>query len=276
MGLNVTKILNKRVWTGEEVGKLLMASLTHDIKHSAEPDHKPLFDQKDYARMSSNLKTQRDCFILHVYSTLYESLMTLFNKSQLLIQQILHGYYRYLTHIHICTYAELEQSRIQACKTDWKPILDGFTLEKLQNDEEFYDFTKREIIGCVKLMEHAYRYICAYNIVVETLGEVYSIDGIEALKQKGVSDAQGRFQAVNDLRTYLLNHLSGTQEEKRRKKEMLDEFLHPIEYRAWQLSPDAISSAKEHLKGIGFRNDAARELFQRELDAFIRNLAGMR
>lgn len=274
MKLDVEKMLKKKAWKGEEVGKLLMASLIHDIRHSKDADYKPLFKQSEFDAMAISLKTERDCYVLRVYSKLYESLAYLFNISQLYMQQVLHGCYRYMLHIYRCTYAELEQGQILEGNKEWKPILDEYYLDQLPKNKKYHDFLRSEMLGCVKIMKQAYRYIISYNLVVGILGKAYYIDEAEALKQTCISQVEERFEGINSLRSYLLENLSGTPKEKQLKKKMLDEFLLPLDYSAWQIPQDVISSAEKYLIGLKFSEDAAGAVFQRKLDSLVRKIAG--
>lgn len=274
MKLDVEKTLKKKALKGEEVGRLLMASLIHDIRHSEDADYKPFLEQSEFNAMASSLKTKRDCYVLKVYSKLYESLAYLFNKSQLYMQQILHGCYRYMLHIYRCTYAELEQGQILESKVEWKPIFDEYYLDQLPKNKKYHDFMRKEMLGCVRIIKLAYRYIISYNLVVGILGKAYAIDEAEALKQTCISQAEERFEGINSLRSYLLENLSGPPKEKQQKKKMLDEFLLPLDYSAWQIPQDVISSTEKYLSGLKFREDAASAVFQRKLDSLIRKIAG--
>ena len=48
MAKSIDSLLKKKGWSGEEVGKALIASVIHDVKHRGEPDFKPLFSQSDF------------------------------------------------------------------------------------------------------------------------------------------------------------------------------------------------------------------------------------
>ena len=67
----INRLLNKKGWTGVEVGKALVASIVHDIKHQSEPDYKPLFSQSDFDKMESSLSTERDYLAYGVYRDIY-------------------------------------------------------------------------------------------------------------------------------------------------------------------------------------------------------------
>jgi len=99
MARKIDRLLNKKGWTGVEVGKALVASIIHDIRHQSEPDYKPLFSQSDFEKMESSLNTERDYLAYGVYRDLYSGLIDAYNRGQGLYQQFYNGYYRYVMHL---------------------------------------------------------------------------------------------------------------------------------------------------------------------------------
>ena len=106
MARKIDSLLNKKGWTGVEVGKALVASIIHDIRHQCEPDYKPLFSQSDFDKMESSLNTERDYLAYGVYRDLYSGLIDAYNRGQGQHQQFYNGYYRYAMHLKDCTVAE--------------------------------------------------------------------------------------------------------------------------------------------------------------------------
>ena len=106
MARKIDSLLNKKGWTGVEVGKALVASIIHDIRHQSEPDYKPLFSQSDFDKMESSLNTERDYLAYGVYRDLYSGLIDAFNRGQGQHQQFYNGYYRYAMHLKDCVVAE--------------------------------------------------------------------------------------------------------------------------------------------------------------------------
>lgn len=102
MAMNIDRLLKKKSWTGEEVGKALMASTIHDIKHQANPDFKPLFSQADLERMEETLSTDEDYICYAVYRGLYSSVLDAYNRGQGLFQQFYHGYFRHSNTMLMC------------------------------------------------------------------------------------------------------------------------------------------------------------------------------
>lgn len=106
MARKIDSLLNKKGWTGVEVGKALVASIVHDIKHQSEPDYKPLFSQSDFDKMESSLSTERDYLAYGVYRDIYSGLIDAFNRGQGQYQQFYNGYYRYLMYLKDASMAE--------------------------------------------------------------------------------------------------------------------------------------------------------------------------
>lgn len=99
MARKIDSLLAKKGWTGEEVGKALVASLLNDIKNQGKADYEPLFTQKDFDKMESSLQTDKDFLAYGVYRDIYSSIVDTFNRGQGLYQQFYNGYYRYLMNL---------------------------------------------------------------------------------------------------------------------------------------------------------------------------------
>ena len=106
MAKSIDSLLKKKGWSGEEVGKALIASTIHDVKHQSEPDYKPLFSQSDFERMESSLSSDRDYTVYGVYRDLYSSIVDAFNRGQGLFQQFYNGYSRFTNYFYLCQQAD--------------------------------------------------------------------------------------------------------------------------------------------------------------------------
>lgn len=98
MARDIQTLLAKKGWTGEEVGKALIASLLNDIKYQGQ-EHNQLFSQADFDKMESSLNTNRDYLAYGVYSDIYRTIVDAYNRGQGLYQQFYNGYYQYLIHL---------------------------------------------------------------------------------------------------------------------------------------------------------------------------------
>lgn len=139
MARKIDSLLNKKGWTGVEVGKALVASIIHDIRHQSEPDYKPLFSQSDFDKMESSLNTEKDYLAYGVYRDLYSGLIDAYNRGQGQHQQFYNGYYRYAMHLKDCTVAEqtlqtaeltpyvMTQEQYNKLKEQRETTLKGFT-----------------------------------------------------------------------------------------------------------------------------------------------------
>lgn len=96
MARNIKSILGKKGWTGVEVGKALVASIIHDIKHHLDPDYKPLFSQSEFDMMESSLSTEKDYLAYGIYKDIYNGLIDAFNKRQWQYQIFYNGCHHYV------------------------------------------------------------------------------------------------------------------------------------------------------------------------------------
>lgn len=107
----INTLLNKKTWRGDELGKLLMSSLIHDVKQVREnKEPTPLFSQSDFEALERSLKTSTDYTAYGIYTDLYASIIDNYNRSQSQYQQFLQGYHRllhYFTDVQNAENAEL-------------------------------------------------------------------------------------------------------------------------------------------------------------------------
>lgn len=91
----INTLLNKKTWRGDELGKLLMSSLIHDVKQVREnKEPTPLFSQSDFEALEQSLKTSTDYTAYGIYTDLYASIIDNYNRSQSQFQQFLQSYHR--------------------------------------------------------------------------------------------------------------------------------------------------------------------------------------
>lgn len=106
MAKNIKTILNKKGWTGKEVGLALLMSLQHDIENKGNPKKKPLFSQEDFNRMVDSINTEYQYTHLKVYEGIYSAIVDSFNYNEAMKQQFYHGYFRYFLAIREAQRAE--------------------------------------------------------------------------------------------------------------------------------------------------------------------------
>lgn len=87
---SVNKLLNKKVWTGEEVGRAILIRLVDDL---ARPDQPPTITQADIDRMHSSLNTSAQRATYSFFSTLYDTLYDLGNMQRTSAEFFYHGHY---------------------------------------------------------------------------------------------------------------------------------------------------------------------------------------
>lgn len=106
----INRLLKKKGWTGEEVGKLLIASMLNDIKQLGQAEKTPLFSQKDFENMESSLTSDRDYVTYGVYRALYNSIIDSFNRGQGLYQQFYNGFSNLLSELREVQNADKAQA----------------------------------------------------------------------------------------------------------------------------------------------------------------------
>lgn len=96
MAKTLRAILNKKSWTGKEVGRALLLNLKHDIECTGKRFYKPLFSQDLYNRMVRSLTSDFEYTEYKVLETIYTGIVNCFNLNEANKQQFYSGYYRYL------------------------------------------------------------------------------------------------------------------------------------------------------------------------------------
>ena len=127
MTKSIKSLLSKKGWTGEEVGKALIASLLNDIRNIGKA-HDPLFSPADFERMEKSIETERDFLAYGIYRDIYNSILEAYNRGQGAYQQYHNGYYRLLAHLT----AVIRANDIEKHKTEYPLIM---TAEKYQRAE---------------------------------------------------------------------------------------------------------------------------------------------
>lgn len=138
---NIDKLLKKKGWTGEEVGKALIASLLNDIKHKGQ-EHELLFSQADFDKMESSLETNRDYIAYGIYRDIYNAVIDTFNRGQGLYQQFYNGFYRYMMYLTGAYHADEVLANVEAyplvmTEQQYK-TLERETLEQKKNYKESF------------------------------------------------------------------------------------------------------------------------------------------
>lgn len=110
----IDDFLDKKSWSGDEVGKALIASTIHDIKHQGDPDYEPLFSQSEFEKMENSLGTDDDYTVYGVYRDIYSSIIDAYNRGQGLFQQFYNGYSRYSNAMYACQQADEALKRAES------------------------------------------------------------------------------------------------------------------------------------------------------------------
>lgn len=99
------KLLKKKGWTGEEIGRLLINSLI-ESKASGDPDHQPSVSQTDFEKMVHTLSAKKDYDDYNFYTVLYNSLYVSGIALDGEHQQFKQAYRHYTDTLERCTNAE--------------------------------------------------------------------------------------------------------------------------------------------------------------------------
>ncbi len=99
----IKSLLKKKTWTGEEVGKLLFASLANDIKMQRGEADAPLLTTEEFDAIAGNLSyNTTQLHIYYAYHDAYKFVIEGFNRCGGLYHQFCHGYYKMYITLHNC------------------------------------------------------------------------------------------------------------------------------------------------------------------------------
>lgn len=202
MALNINRLLNKKAWTGAEVGKALIASFAHDVRNKGNKDKEPLFTQAEFNRMTDSLQTEQQIGTYLVYEKIYSGCIDSFNRSESFSQQFLHGYYRLLNELDRVMQADhalkaveeyplilskaqyeriltAEQEKKRSIETTFNYILFDYLVYCIANIAEAPEAIRKAIETCKKEAVSNSRILNNYNA---DMGEGYYIlpDGTES------------------------------------------------------------------------------------------------
>ena len=202
MALNINRLLNKKAWTGAEVGKALIASFAHDVRNKGNKDKEPLFTQADFNRMTDSLQTEQQIGAYLVYEKIYSGCIDSFNRGESFSQQFLHGYYRLLMELDRVMQADralkaveeyplilskaqyerilaAEREKKRSIETTFNYILFDYLEYCITNIAEAPEAIRKAIEACKKEAVSNSRILANYNA---DMGEGYYIlpDGTES------------------------------------------------------------------------------------------------
>lgn len=101
------RLLNKKGWTGKEVGLAYLYSLSEQKRaRITNKKFKPPFTREDLDRMEQSLTVPEQYFIFYDYAKLYSGLVDGANMAECHVQQLYSGFYRYLYTLKDCIQAD--------------------------------------------------------------------------------------------------------------------------------------------------------------------------
>jgi len=115
----------------------------------------------------------------------------------------------------------------------------------------------------------ALRYLYDFNAVIELIGEVYDIDGIEVAKFD-TSLFESQLKGFNGLLYSFYFSVYGDEAEKTRKRELIKELFQPVDAEAQKPTAEALAKVKAELVKGGISSTARKTL--KDLDSLIDGL----
>lgn len=118
----------------------------------------------------------------------------------------------------------------------------------------------------------AYQYILAFNALVLILGRVYDIDDIEAL-QLDTDGINEQLVTLDDTVKLFSATVYGTEEEKERKRKLIDEIFTYWKIEELEISEDDIQQVEETIRSYGITEDTYKNF--EHLDKYLEMLASV-
>ena len=156
MTANINKLLNKKGYTGEEVGKALIASLMNDLQYREDGGTpKPLFTEGEFSRMENSLDSERDFTAYGLYIEIYNSILQARERLFGEVQQFYHGYYRTWTYLSTAMNAE----RAEEEEDEVRPLI----MSRKQ-----YEGLKKEVIDTKRAWKESF-YSAFFSVLQDAL-----------------------------------------------------------------------------------------------------------
>lgn len=156
MTTNINKLLSKKGYTGEEVGRALIASLMNDLQYREDGETaKPLFTEGEFSRMENSLEGERDFTAYGLYIEIHNSILQARERLFGQVQQFYHGYYRNFTYLRTAMNAE----RAEEEENEMRPLI----MTRKQ-----YEGLKKEVIDTKRAWRESY-YSAFFSVLQDAL-----------------------------------------------------------------------------------------------------------
>ena len=156
MTTKMNKLLSKKGYTGEEVGKALIASLMNDLQYREDGGTaKPLFTEGEFSRMENSLEGERDFTAYGLYIEIHNSILQARERLFGQVQQFYHGYYRNFTYLRTAMNAE----RAEEEENEMRPLI----MTRKQ-----YEGLKKEVIDTKRAWRESY-YSAFFSVLQDAL-----------------------------------------------------------------------------------------------------------
>lgn len=238
--LNVDKLLKKKKWTGEELGRLELVNTLHVFSQTMQGDKKPkpLVNRADFRRMLNSITEPEQRMIYNGYIAIHEWFSTMYN---LAIAQEQQAYLNLNVLINtmlnasvcekICEYinelpAVLTDAQykklIEAKKEEIMPaenmqvnsetghykipiprgILTAISLESYLPNEKDHALKKSKVENARGTLVDSYYFLLGYNASLMIVDEMYNLDEIEVAMIK-INRLEDHVATFNELSTQL-------------------------------------------------------------------------
>lgn len=117
----------------------------------------------------------------------------------------------------------------------------------------------------------AFRHLSAYNALIDILGEVYVIKGLEVAKYP-IDNAAEFFSIINYFVYAMYAEVYGDLKERQRRRALVKELFQPVDTESLYPKEEHIDAVKAELKALGYSEQAREAL--KNFDYFIDSLMG--
>lgn len=224
MARKIDTLLNKKKWKGDELGKILMSSVIHDIKQVKEgKEPKPLFNQADFEALEGSLNTNTDYMAYGIYTDIYSSIIDSYNRGQAQYQQFLQSFHRllhYLTQLENADKAELSLSNqpyivtekqyndllemAQSKKDNYKESYTSLFFSLLSGAIDLKEYSPKELVDAVAEYENI---PATDNKLIERYFDIYNT-GYYILENGKRSDELTQSEWQEEKDNQILEHFS--------------------------------------------------------------------
>ncbi len=254
MSIDINKILNKKKWTGKEVGKVLIYSLITDHRRKDNSNLQQLCEPNKFYEMLNSLKNNSSEYNKYlVYSDSYNGILESYDYGQAMYQQMHHAYYRILTDLQFIlqyTIIKIEEKKenIDNIKI-YNEYLNAF---KLIYDNEKFGDTKQIIdefeFLINKLMKSSVQFLLYFDKIIEILSYILEVDEIKEISPLYIKSNITKINIINLISESLKRIVYISSNNKiLNSKEIIENYTPEILIDNWKPSKYIIKIIEQEL-----------------------------